>query len=241
MFFARVGLNQTKLPLRHKNMFFPSKIQSIKRNDRVLEIGPGATPYFRANEFLEYRFADLETIINQRGNVQGPPDFGNRKVSYYDGDAFPFQDNEFDYVIASQVIEHTPNPKQFMSEVFRVGGGRGYLEFPLPAYEYLFDFDVHLSYVWFDADAGALKYVKKRRDMLDEFSSLTSGLRRGLEQGWDDLVRNNLTYFMQGIEFSKPFTVSEAPSLRHYQREWENSGNTVTRKVIRKIESLLPK
>jgi len=222
-------------------MFYGERISSIKNSDRVLEIGPGFTPHFRSNEFLEYRFGDLEVAMNQRGNVQSPPDFGNRKVTYYEGGTFPFQDNEFDYVIASQVIEHTPDPKQFMSEVFRVGGGRGYIEFPLPAYEYLFDFDVHLSYVWFDADAGVLRYVKKRRELLDEFSSLTSGLRRGLEQGWDDLVRNNLTYFIDGIEFFNSFPVSEAPSLSHYQREWENSGNTVTRKVIRKLETLLPK
>lgn len=222
-------------------MFYPERIVSIQPGDKVLEIGPGSSPSSRANEFLEYKFNDPQVALAQRGNVLTNPDFGGRKVNYYDGRRFPFQDNEFDYVIVSHVVEHTPDPQGFMGEVFRVGGGRGYIEFPLPPYEYLFDFDVHLNYVWFDVRCQKLNYVKKDRNSLDEFSTITGGLRRGLELGWDDLVRNNLPYFIQGFEFSKAFEVFEATSLRAYQGRWDKPGNSLARRIFRKMETLLPK
>jgi len=32
-------------------MFFPEKIKNIKKNDYVLEIGPGGTPFNRSDVF----------------------------------------------------------------------------------------------------------------------------------------------------------------------------------------------
>jgi SAM-dependent methyltransferase len=221
-------------------MFFPDRIKCVDPKFKVLEIGPGSSPHPRADEFLEFRFCDLETAISQRGNVKKNPDFGERQVHYYDGGRFPFADNAFDYVIASHVVEHTSDPQEFMSEVFRVGGGRGYIEFPLPPYEYLFDLDVHLSYVWFDQADQTLHYVKKPREVLDEFSNITGELRRGLELGWDDLVRNNLPFFIQGFEFSTPFPIQEGRSVSTYRQRWENPGTGLARRLVRKVETLFP-
>lgn len=221
-------------------MFFSERIVSIRPGDRVLEIGPGSTPHVRSNEFLEYQFNDPKVALVQRGNVATNPNFGGRKVHYYSGEDFPFSDNAFDYVIASHVVEHTPNPKAFLAEVFRVGGGKGYIEFPLPPYEYLFDLDVHLSYVWFEDESQTLQYVKKLRGILDEYSTITSELRRGLELGWDDLVRNNLPFFIQGFEFDQSFDVVEAPSLNAYHTCWGNPGTGLARRIVRKVEALFP-
>lgn len=222
-------------------MFFPHLIKAIKPDFKVLEIGPGSTPHSRANEFLEFKFDDKETAISQRGNVMGNPDFGGRQVHYYNGGIFPFEDNTFDYVIASHVVEHTPDPEKFMAEIFRVGGGRGYLEFPLPPYEYLFDLDVHLNYVWFDISDQSFHFLRKPRPVLNEFSTITAELRRGMELGWDDLIRNNLPFFIQGFEFSAPFSVRETHSLNAYRPLWENPGTGLARRLVRKVEALFPK
>lgn len=237
----RAELTMASGSITEVGMFFSERIASIRPGDRVLEIGPGSTPHARANEFLEYQFDDPQVALVQRGNVLANPNFRGRTVSYYDGGRFPFADNAFDYVIASHVVEHAPDPQGFMSELFRVGGGRGYIEFPLPPYEYLFDLDVHLSYVWFDQAGETLHYMRKPRQVLDEFSTITGELRRGLELGWDDLVRNNLSFFIQGFEFSTPFDVCEVPSLSAYRQRWENPGTGFARRLVRKVETLFPR
>lgn len=99
---------------------------------------------------------------------------------------------------------------------------------------------MHLSYVWFDLADQALHFVRKPRQVLDEFSTITTELRRGLELGWDDLIRNNLPFFIQGVEFSAPFAVREAPSLTDYQQRWENPGTGLARRLVRKVETLFP-
>lgn len=222
-------------------MFFHQKISSIKPGDKVLEIGPGSTPHPRANAFLEYRFRDEAEAIEQRGDLEGAPDFQGRPVTYYSGERFPFEDSQFDYVIASHVLEHVQDPKMFMSEVYRVGGGRGYLEFPLPPYDYLYDFNVHLQLVWFDERKQTIQYLKKKNTSLSEFHPITSQLRKALELGWDDLVANNLDYFFIGFEFDKPIEVEELVDLSRYRQVWHQDGNAIARRISRKLANFLQK
>ncbi|QWE02826.1 class I SAM-dependent methyltransferase [Polynucleobacter sp. JS-JIR-II-b4] len=220
-------------------MFFQHKILSIKAGDKVLEIGPGATPHPRANTFLEYRFLDENEAIEQRGDIKASPNFQGRPVIYYSGEKFPFNDGEFDYVIASHVLEHVPNPEVFMSEIYRVGGGRGYLEFPLPPYEYLFNFDVHTQFVWFDLQECVIKYLPKRKTALSQFNSISSEMRTALELGWDDLVSNNLEHFFIGFEYESPVSIIEQKDLSQYDSKWQQNGNTLSRRLIRKFSRLI--
>jgi len=48
------------------------------------------------------------------------------------GEKLPFQDDEFDFVNMSEVIEHVEDPKKVMSEVYRVlkPGGKVYVSVP---------------------------------------------------------------------------------------------------------------
>lgn len=220
-------------------MFFHQKITSIKPGDRVLEIGPGSTPHPRANAFLEYQFQDEDEAIRQRGDLVISPNYQGRPVTYYSGEKFPFEDGQFDYVIASHVLEHVQNPEVFMSEVYRVGKGCGYVEFPLPPYDYLFDFDVHTQLLWFDQENRTIQYLRKELTSLRQFSPITSQLRIALERGWDDLVAENLDYFFFGIEFRAPIIVQEQKDLSRYHFFWERNGNSFSRKLGRKISHLL--
>ena len=194
-------------------MFFSKKIKSIGLNDSVLEIGPGATPHPRSNAFLEIAFDTDQSKISQRGGVLKEPDFGDRLVYHYEGGGFPFLDNQFDYVICSHVIEHVPDPAKFMAEVFRVGGGRGYLEYPLITYEYLYDFDVHLHFVKFDFKQNTLMYLPKKETVFSEFSTVTAMFNRTLVSGWDDLCESNKMFFFEGVEFNKPFPIEKTIDL----------------------------
>jgi SAM-dependent methyltransferase len=194
-------------------MFFPKNITSIRSTDRVLEIGPGSTPHPRSNDFLELAFDSDKFKISQRGGVLKEPNFGNRPVHYYDGNKFPFEDNQFDYVICSHVIEHVIDPELFMSEVFRVATGRGYIEYPLITYEYLYDFDVHLHFVKFDFEQKVLRYLPKRDTSFPEFSAISAFFNKTLVCGWDDLCATNPRIFVEGVEFNQPFAVEQTNEL----------------------------
>lgn len=190
-------------------MFFSNKIRSIRPEDKVLEIGPGGTPHPRSNVFLELKFHSDQEKLSQRGNMVKEPRFGDRPCYYYDGDRFPFDDGSFDYVICSHVVEHVIDPISFLGEIFRVGGGRGYIEYPLITYEYLYNFSVHLHFVKFDAEGRVLRYMPKSNTTISEFHAIHSLYRTTLEHGWNDLCASNPEWFFEGFEFNDSFVVEK--------------------------------
>ena len=140
-------------------MFFPERIKSIKATDKVLEIGPGSSPLPRSDVLLDKKFGDKEAL-EQR--ALQPKIKYNKPAYYYEGSKFPFQDNEFDYVICSQVLEHVPENEfvNFIKEIERVAK-RGYIEVPRVFYEYLFNFHVHKWLINFKD--GNLLLLDKRK------------------------------------------------------------------------------
>ena len=194
-------------------MFYANKIISIRPQDRVLEIGPGSTPHHRANAFLELRFNSELDQIAQRGGVTQSGNFSGRPLHHYDGGRFPFEDGQFDYVICSHVIEHVDNPADFLEEVFRVGTGRGYLEYPMITYEYLYNFSVHLHFIKFDAEKRVLHFLPKRDTNLAYFSPVSALLNKTLENGWDELCAANHGLFFEGFEYHQTFTIEKSANI----------------------------
>lgn len=188
-------------------MFFPERICSINRRDKVLEIGPGNSPHPRADVLLERRFSDWEAR-EQRGHT---PELNTRKpLIFYDGGIFPFGDGEFDYVICSHVIEHVEDVEGFCSEMFRIAR-RGYIEFPTVYYEYLYNFAVHKQLVNFSC--GELRYMGKEESGLGLFSPVQALFYRSLELGFSDLINDLKTHMFQGVEWLAPFAVRKAENL----------------------------
>ena len=194
-------------------MFFANRICSLAGATRILEIGPGATPFPRATHYLELRIDTEEERIRQRGNIAQAPAFNGKPLKFYDGGPFPFEDGAFDYVIASHVIEHVEDPEFFAREVFRVGRGYGYFEFPRVTYEFLFDFDVHRHIFCFDPTSRTLCYLPKADLPFKAFEPVTAQLRPMLENNWMDVIKLNPDYFFQGFEFDQPFEVRRVASL----------------------------
>ena len=93
----------------------------IPRSALVLEVGSGGNPYPRSNVLLdayeETRERHWESLIHDRPTV----------LSF--GENLPFKDKAFDYVIAAHVLEHTPYPEKFLSELQRVAKS-GFIETP---------------------------------------------------------------------------------------------------------------
>lgn len=87
----------------------------------VLEIGAGGNPYFRSNVLV-----DAYEITGERHWV---PLTMDRPTVLAFAEKLPFKDKEFDFVIASHVLEHSRDPVRFLDEMQRVAGA-GYIEVP---------------------------------------------------------------------------------------------------------------
>jgi ubiquinone/menaquinone biosynthesis C-methylase UbiE len=87
----------------------------------VLEVGSGGNPYFRSNILLDPYLVSGERhwapLITDRPFVLG---FVEK---------LPFKDKQFDFVIASHVLEHSSDPSKFLMELERVSKA-GYIEVP---------------------------------------------------------------------------------------------------------------
>ncbi len=95
---------------------------------KLLDAGCGEMPYKKVIlenfEVKEYVGLDIEGALNYNAAVK--PDFE------WDGVEMPFEDNTFDTVLATEVLEHCPYPLVFLKEVNRVLKPNGRLIFTVP-------------------------------------------------------------------------------------------------------------
>jgi SAM-dependent methyltransferase len=123
------GLGLGKLAWSLRRLHCPVKADAL-----VLEVGAGGNPYPRANVLLDaYQVSPerMETdLVNDRPLIIGRCE------------DLPFADDSFDFIIASHVLEHSPDPDRFLRELMRVGRG-GYIETPEAFYERIDPFMFH--------------------------------------------------------------------------------------------------
>ena len=91
------------------------KILSENKSWKVLDIGCGYT----ANEYAN-TICDVQDLSNF---------YKDKEFIKLNDKNLPFEDNNFDFVIASHVIEHVEDIKFFISELERVSK-KGYIELP---------------------------------------------------------------------------------------------------------------
>ena len=97
----------------------------IKATDKVLDVGSGNIPFHLATHLV-----DITTENNNFGragvafkHVDGKP------IYECNLEKLPFEDNEFDFVYCSHVLEHVADPEKACAELIRVGK-RGFIESP---------------------------------------------------------------------------------------------------------------
>ena len=89
----------------------------LKKNEtwKVLDIGCGYSAHKNASVIC-----DIQDLSNF---------YKNKNFIRLENNILPFKDKEFDFVIASHVIEHVKDVKTFLSELERVSS-KGYIELP---------------------------------------------------------------------------------------------------------------
>jgi SAM-dependent methyltransferase len=111
------------------------------KEGKMLDIGCGTKPY--KNFFSRTKYYGLD--YRKDGANQNPQaDF------FYDGGKFPFNDQEFDYALATEVLEHVFEPDFFIQEINRIlrPGGLCLLTVPFmwDEHEQPFDFGRYTSF-----------------------------------------------------------------------------------------------
>ena len=122
--------------------------RAIKRNAHhvkgdVLDFGCGSKPYVDMFDTNSYTGLDFETEVSADNELLAADYF-------YDGKTFPFEDNKFDSVFSSEVLEHVFNPDEILAEINRVmkPGGTVLLTCPFywPEHEQPYDYARYTSF-----------------------------------------------------------------------------------------------
>jgi SAM-dependent methyltransferase len=95
----------------------------------VLDVGAGAQPY-RPLMPADARYPAIDVNLASEGFGYEMPD-----TEYYDGDVWPVADASIDVVLATETLEHVPDPAQFLAQARRVlrPGGKLILTVPFAA------------------------------------------------------------------------------------------------------------
>jgi SAM-dependent methyltransferase len=166
----------------------------VKKSDLVLEVGSGGNPYFRSNilidAYQETRERHWVPLIADRPTVLGFVE------------NLPFKDNQFDFVIASHVLEHSHDPQKFLSELQRVAKA-GYIEVPDAFMERINPYLDHRSEI--TVRDGVLIIRKKAKSEID--SELV------------ELYSNKVKQILTSV------TMPNFPYHFHVRYYWENKIN----------------
>ena len=131
--------------------FSKIKVEQLleKNNWSVLDIGCGYSANKYANVICDTQ--DLKSFYKDKKFVQ------------LSDKILPFRDNEFDFVVASHVLEHVQDPVLFLSEIQRVSSIGGYIEVPTKLEDNLVfeNKKDHLWHIDFDDDENKIIISKK--------------------------------------------------------------------------------
>ena len=110
-----MNITQDNILIKRSSKQFIDKLLNQNPDWKVLDIGCGYTAHKNATVICDIQ--DLSNFYNDKNFVK------------LDENILPFKDNEFDFVIASHVIEHVKDVNTFIKELSRVSS-KGYIELP---------------------------------------------------------------------------------------------------------------
>ena len=145
--------------LKRTTISFVNNFLSKNIGWKILDIGCG----YRANKYATV-IADIKDFTEF---------YKDKKFVKINEKKLPFKDNEFDFVIASHVIEHVEDFEFFLKELERVSK-KGYIELPTRLGDNLV-FENTTDHIWwftFD-DINNLLIASKRNQLIEPFITVS--------------------------------------------------------------------
>ena len=152
----------------------------IKRTNReamynLLEQHPEWNIVDLASSNAGWKYADVYTDVTDYSEYYKDKYNNEKKFFQCNVEKTPFKDKEFDFVVASHILEHVENPEKFCDEMMRISK-RGYIEVPTPLWDNLVD-GPHFSkyghkwWVTFDDDKQSI-IINRKINVVDKFLSI---------------------------------------------------------------------
>ena len=122
----------------------------------------GCNEGFLSQALIEAGFKVTSADISDEAIGKAKEFFGIEVIKA-DVNALPFKDNEFDLVVAGELLEHLANPGKGLSELFRVSRDRVILSLPIGGYwlgcnEHLWQIDTTII----EHDHGIKDHLEKK-------------------------------------------------------------------------------
>ena len=145
--------------LRRTSISFVNNILSNNPKWKIVDIGCG----YSANKNASV-IADIQDLSNF---------YKGKNFTKINGKKLPFNDKEFDFVIASHVIEHVEDFEFFVKELERISP-RGYIELPTRLADNLVfeNKDDHIWWFTYD-DVKNQIIASKRNQLIDPFITVS--------------------------------------------------------------------
>ena len=185
-------------------------------NWKILDIGCG----YRANENANV-LADVQDLSHI---------YKDRKFVKITTDKLPFADKEFDFVIASHVIEHVEDFESFIKELERISS-QGYIELPSRLADNLVFENKEDHIWWFNYDDENRKIIaSKRNQLVEPFMTVSTA------KVFEDIFRES---FILEVEWKEKIDYKIDNQIR-YENFKKLSFLTLLRKYIsKKIRTFL--
>ena len=183
--------------LKRTSIAHVNSILEKNLNWKILDIGCGYT----ANENASV-IADIQDFSDF---------YKEKKFVKIEGKKLPFEDKEFDFVIASHVIEHIDNFEFFIKELQRISS-KGYIELPSRLGDNLV-FENKNDHIWwfcFDDVTNQL-IASKKNQLIDPFVTVSTAklfeeiFRESLviELAWDEKIDYKIDSKIRQEDFKK--------------------------------------
>ena len=183
--------------LKRTKINFVNDTFSKNTNWKILDIGCG----YRAHKSASV-IADIQDLSNF---------YENKNFIQITEKKLPFKDKEFDFVIASHVIEHVEDFEFFIKELERISS-KGYIELPSRLGDNLVfeNKNDHIWWFYFNDTANKL-IVSKKNQLIDPFITVSTAklfeeiFRESfvIELAWEDKIDYKIDNQIRQEDFKK--------------------------------------
>ena len=193
--------------LRRTTLSHVNKVLEKNPNWKILDIGCGYRPHKYATVI-----ADTKDFTNL---------YKEKKFVKVNGETLPFKDKEFDFVIASHVIEHVEDFQFFIKELERIAS-KGYIELPSRLGDNLVfeNKNDHIWWFYYDDISNEL-IASERNQLINPFitvsmAKLLEGIFKEsltIELAWEDKIEHKIDNRIRHKDFK---TISFFKIFRKY-------------------------